>query len=134
MCLDIIDSKEDTIKKYGKSGYGWKVFSKEPDGMLAAEMFSALSGPYKIGKRYTAFVKKNFLRYTLGFHVFKTREGARNWSYSCPTGTVSVRKVKWSHPVASGGQHSALCRLNNKPPLDIVVAKYMTILPLKEKE
>jgi hypothetical protein len=125
---------EDTIKKYGKSGYGWKVFLKTRDGGIRGEVFHMTEGPYKIGKRYMAILKRNFLRYTPGFHVFKTREGARNWKYAHLPGSMVVRKVKWSTPFASGGQKSIWNELNNKPLLDVIVAKHMTILPLKEKK
>ena len=133
MCLETIDSKKDTIKKYGKSGYGWKVFSKTRGGGIRGEIFHMMENPYETGKRYKAIVEENSLRYTPGFHVFKTRKAARNWTYAYLRHSVVVRRVKWSTPIASGGQPSVWSEFNNKPPLDVIVAKYMTILPLKEK-
>ena len=133
MCLATLDSKEDTIKKYGKSGYGWKVLKKFDDG-LYAENFHDGFRPYVIGKRYEA-VSSEDVEYPCGFHIFKARASARKWAgypvrtvyrKFCGLTPISVRKVKWSCALASGTQREKWGK--------VIVAKYMTILPLKEKE
>jgi len=143
MCLETVDSKEETIKKYGKEGYGWKVFIKYKDGIYA-ERYHHGNSPYVIGKRYKS-EPSDSTPYSCGFHIFWARRAAREWatwpscfansafnSYRPSLGLSElvvrskfvVRKVKWSDPRASGTQW------NKK----VIVAKNMTILPLKEKK
>ena len=127
MCLETVDSKEETIKKYGKEGYGWKVFIKYKDGIYA-ERYHHGNSPYVIGKRYKS-EPSDSTPYSCGFHIFWARRAASwwaTWSYRLSAGLpeLVVRKVKWSGPRASGMQDKER----------VVVAKYMTILPLKEKK
>jgi hypothetical protein len=124
---------EETIKKYGKKGYGWKVLKKYDDGLYAENYHDGFR-PYVIRKRYEA-VPSEDIAYPCGFHIFKTRASARKWA-GYPDRTsfsklwtmtpVSVRKVKWSCALASGTQGEEWGK--------VIVAKYMTILPLKEKK
>jgi hypothetical protein len=130
MCLETVDSKEETIKKYGKEGYGWKVFRKYKDG-IRAECYPGGESLYIIGKRYKSKPSDN-TPYPCGFHIFWTRRAARRWAmwpspnshFFLGLSRLVVRKVKWSGPRASGTQW------NKK----VIVAKHMTILPLKEKK
>jgi hypothetical protein len=131
MCLATLDSKEDTIKKYGKEGYGWKLFRKGEKGKLYGIIYHDIYkfAPYKIGKRYRAdtdvVIKTSHKEsYRSGFHLYTTRREAR---WNCWKGYQTVRKVKWSSPIASGTQRFPI---GGKT----IVAKHMTILPLKEKK
>lgn len=117
MCLAIIDQKKQT-KKYGKSGYGWKVFRENKEGLFG-EFYHLDNNPYVVGKRYTA--KSNKLC-PIGFHTFIYEDEARRW---CSKIQV-VRKVKWSNPIYSGKQ--------SESGFDVIVSKYMTILPEEKKK
>ena len=130
MCLATLDSKEDTVKKYGKEGYGWKLFRKGIKGNIYGKVYHKIKdyAPYEIGKRYRAdtmtIIMNKKQSYCSGFHLYATRRDAR---WDCWKGLQTVRKVKWSSPLASGTQRFPI---GGKT----IVAKYMTILPLKEKK
>lgn len=115
MCLHTL------IKKLNNtSGYGWKVFKKTTKGYVRGELFYKEN--YKINKWYAAEHRRLvgiYTKYLSGFHIFKTREGARTWrNDSSRKLELTVKKVKYKQGRLLGTQ----CRLK------IIVADEMKII------
>jgi len=112
MCLDKLSDFKVRLNENGV-GVGWKVFNKTPNGMLFGEWQGRKrrsrnkwlkEGDFRLGKfKGLELFKCWSIEYPYGFHVFITRKGVKNWTYSIPT------KVKFRKVVAKGLQCGHRC-------------------------
>jgi len=107
MCLEKVDKEID--RKICK-GYGWKVFIKGINGEVLGDWRGNIEKPRPRGKWLNEknFTKKNafkFIRthgkYPRGWHIFATREMARQWKNS--SGGF-IEKVEYRDVLATGWQ------------------------------
>ena len=113
MCLNKI-----TKTNLDESGVGWKVFVMR-EGKLCGDIQSP--NKRRVTNKWLReedFRQCTGLRYSYGFHIFKSKEGAKKWVYSFPNND-RVIKVKYRKGHTSGIQRG----------FNIIVAKEMLILP-----
>lgn len=102
MCLDYVDSE---VKK--TKGYGWKVFVKHNGKLYPRFQGLPYSKPFKLNAWVTETRLKREIssgeggRYSAGFHIFATLEGARWWQQIC---CGYIRKVLYADVIITGRQ------------------------------
>lgn len=122
MCLAIIKEMFDGTGK--ETGIGWKIFKKE-DGKLQfphAKDYTKVIPKVTIGKWLTSTEGKaksawgnTRERYETGFHMYLTRQGARDVKTSYYKGEEHViRKVQWKGLTATGEQCGAKAAVAKK--------------------
>lgn len=101
MCLSKIQKGKPEWRE------GYKVFRRNRDGTLSSELCNSsferpLNTWIKDKETYPLAVTEGREEYKTGFHVFKTKKGARNWD--SPNLPSVVRKVRTGNPVTHGRQ------------------------------
>jgi len=129
MCLDTVSK----VKPRHKKGFGWKVFEVDSEGSLfplyylfgnTTYHFTSPMRPIEIGKTYKnrrkvliPIYRTYFLKsYSSGFHVFKRRRDAEN--YSSRKGYQKVCKVEYKNPTSYGTQGGR----------EVIIAQQMKVL------
>lgn len=120
MCLETVSNAKH---RPDASGVGWKVFVCRNDGLHS---WLRPGQPYEINQWYETydFSDSDKIGYWRGFHIFKTRLGARRWSRSGSAYSLRViRKVRWKYRLATGMQPVVYDKI------PCIVAKEILILP-----
>jgi hypothetical protein len=102
MCLSAVTK---TYKKNNNSGFGWKIIKIRDDGFVSPCYGSAQKFDKWLNSNTIMIEANNGQCYKSGFHVFKTRQAARDhWLWKVRNGVVTrkIVKVQYKNIICEG--------------------------------